>query len=185
MDSLLDTAPCGFVSFGDDGRILAANATLLRWLGYDGPDTLNGRHVETLLPVASRIFYQTHFFPLLKLTGQVEEVYLSLRTAEGGELPVLVNAVRREQNGAPVNDCVFMVVRQRSRYEDEILQARRTAEEARLWLSTTLHSIGDAVIATDAQGRVVFSQPGCGRIDGMAAGRSAWQAAGRSLCDRQ
>ncbi len=178
MDSLLDTVPCGFVSFGDDGRILAANATLLRWLGYE-PDTLNGRHFETLLPVASRIFYQTHFFPLLKLTGQAEEVYLSLRTAEGGELPMLVNAVRREQNGAFVNDCVFMVVRQRSRYEDEILQARRTAEEARLWLSTTLHSIGDAVITTDALGRVTFVNPVAEELTGWPQA----EALGRALDD--
>lgn len=179
MDSLLDTIPCGFVSFGDDGRILAANATLLRWLGYDGPDTLNGRHVETLLPVASRIFYQTHFFPLLKLTGQAEEVYLSLRTAEGGELPMLVNAVRHEQNGAWVNDCVFMVVHQRSRYEDEILQARRTAEEARLWLSTTLHSIGDAVITTDALGRVTLVNPVAEELTGWPQA----EALGRALDD--
>ena len=90
---------------------------LIGWLGY-AFGALNGQSVETLLPVASRIFYQTHFFPLLKIAGEVEEVYLALRTAQGSELPVLVNAVRREHNGLPVNDCIFMVVRQRSRYED-------------------------------------------------------------------
>ena len=61
----------------------------------------------------------------------MEEVYLALRTAGGDELPALVNAVRREQEGGPVNDCIFLIVRQRNRYEDEILKARRTAEEAR------------------------------------------------------
>jgi len=155
IDSLLDTAPCGFLSFGDDGKLLAANATLLEWLGYSFEEACD-RHVETLMPVATRIFYQTHFFPLLKLTGKVAEVYLTLRTKTGEDLPVLTNALRREQDGHPVNDCVFMVVRQRSLYEDEILQAKRSAEEARLWLSTTLQSIGDAVIATDAVGQVVF-----------------------------
>ena len=34
MDPLLDAAPCGFVSFTDDGTILVANATLLELLGY-------------------------------------------------------------------------------------------------------------------------------------------------------
>lgn len=158
MDPFLDMAPCGFLSFADDGTILVANATLSRWLDYNAGE-LDGRSVESVLPMASRIFYQTHFFPLLKLTGEVEEVYITLRTAQGDELPMLVNASRREQNGVPVNDAVFMVVRQRSRYEDEILAARRTTEEARLWLSTTLQSIGDAVIATDAEGRVVFLNP--------------------------
>jgi PAS domain S-box-containing protein len=158
VDALLNTAPCGFLSFSEDGTVLAANATLAEWLGY-APEALNGRHLETLLPVASRIFYQTHFFPLLKLTGRVDEVYFSVRTAEGGDLPVLVNAVRRERSATFVYDCILMVVRQRSQYEDEILTAKRAAEEARLWLSTTLRSIGDAVIATDAEGRVTFLNP--------------------------
>ncbi len=34
MDSLLDTAPCGFVSFTDDGTMLQVNATLAELLGY-------------------------------------------------------------------------------------------------------------------------------------------------------
>ena len=79
---LLDTLPCGVVSFTDDGRIVYANATLATLLGYE-PGELAGRHVETLLTVAGRIFYQTHFFPLLRLHGKAEEVFLLLRKNDG------------------------------------------------------------------------------------------------------
>jgi PAS domain S-box-containing protein len=129
MDDLLNTAPCGFLSFADDGRVRLVNETLLGLLGY-GRDELVGRHVESLMPVASRIFYQTHLFPLLRLHGRVEEVYFSLRTKGGLEVPVLVNAARGEREGVVVNDCVLMHVHQRDRYEDEILEAKRAAEEA-------------------------------------------------------
>jgi len=129
MDDLLNTAPCGFLSFTDDGKIVLANSTLLELLGYE-PGELLGVHVESLLPVASRIFYQTHFFPLLKLHDRVEEVYFTLRSRGGAEIPVLVNAVRREREGVVTNDCVLMHMRQRNQYEDEILQAKRTAEES-------------------------------------------------------
>jgi PAS domain S-box-containing protein len=129
MDELLNTAPCGFLSFDDDGRVSLANDTLLEMLGY-ARDELLGRHVETLLPVASRIFYQTHLFPLLRLHGRVEEVYFTLRSRGGAEVPVLVNAARREREGVVANDCVLMHVRQRDQYEDEILLAKRAAEEA-------------------------------------------------------
>jgi len=94
MDDLLNRAPCGIMSFTDDGHVVQVNATLLELLGYE-EDELVGRHVESLLPVASRIFYQTHLFPLLKLHDQVNEVYFSLRASNGAESPVLVNAVRR------------------------------------------------------------------------------------------
>jgi PAS domain S-box-containing protein len=129
MDDLLDKAPCGFLAFSDDGTIQLINSTLLELLGYTH-DALDGRRLESILTVGSRIFYQTHFFPLLKLHGKVEEVYFSLKTQAGDELPVLVNAVRRERDGAVFNDCILVQIHQRNQYEDEILQAKKAAEEA-------------------------------------------------------
>jgi PAS domain S-box-containing protein len=129
MDEMLNTAPCGFLEFADDGTILAANSTLLELLGYD-PGELEGRRVESILPTAGRIFYQTHLFPLLRLHGRADEVYLSLKSRAGGEVPALVNAARRERDGRSVNDCVLIPIRQRSQYEDDLLRAKRAAEEA-------------------------------------------------------
>jgi signal transduction histidine kinase/ActR/RegA family two-component response regulator len=129
MDELLNKAPCGFLTFTDDGLIVAANDTLHELLGHDSGE-LPGRHVESLLSVAGRIFYQTHFFPLLKLHGKVEEIYLAMRSKEGDDVPVLANAARRERGGVAVSDCVLVPMRRRSQYEDQILQAKRAAEVA-------------------------------------------------------
>jgi PAS domain S-box-containing protein len=133
VDELIDTLPCGIVSFTDEGRVLFANATLERQLGYE-PGEIAGRHVESLLTIAGRIFYQTHFFPLLRLHGKAEEVFLLLRKKDGAELGVLCNGVRRERDGGIVNDCVLIEVRERRKYEDELLRARRAAEAANLAL---------------------------------------------------
>jgi PAS domain S-box-containing protein len=129
MDELLNTAPCGFLSFEDDGRVRLVNETLLQMLGRERGEVV-GRHVESLLPVASRIFYQTHLFPILKLHGRVDEVYFTLRSKSGAEIPVLVNAARRERGGVTLNECVLMHMRQRDQYEGEILRAKREAEDA-------------------------------------------------------
>jgi PAS domain S-box-containing protein len=129
MDEQLNHAPCGYVTFADDGRITACNRTLAHLLGYE-PDELTGRHFELLLGVGGKIFYQTHFFPILKLKGEVEEVYLSLRTREGTDIPVLANAVRRAHGGPFLNECVMMRMLQRSQFEDELIQARKQAEAA-------------------------------------------------------
>ena len=48
MDDLLNTAPCGFLSFTDDGRIVLANDALSELLGYERGELLK-RHCEALL----------------------------------------------------------------------------------------------------------------------------------------
>jgi PAS domain S-box-containing protein len=129
MDDLLNTAPCGFLTFADDGTILVTNARLRERLGYSAGE-LEGRSVETILSVGGRVFYHTHFFPLLKMQGSAEEIYFSLKSKSGDEIPALVNAARRERGGQTVNDCVLVQMRQRHKYEDELLRARNAAEQA-------------------------------------------------------
>jgi PAS domain S-box-containing protein len=129
MDELLNNAPCGFLVITDNGDVAEANATLVKLLGY-AREELIGAHVKKLFSAAGNIFYQTHFFPLLKLQGRIEEIYLPMRNSAGEEIPVLVNAARREQNGAVFYDCVLMAMHQRHVYEDDILQAKKTAETA-------------------------------------------------------
>jgi PAS domain S-box-containing protein len=130
LDPLLDTAPAGFVTFADDGTIMAANATLAAMLGY-APGELEGRRMEAILTVGGRLFYQTHFFPLIRMHGQAEEVFLLLRAADGSDVAVLANAVRRERGGTWAVDCVLVRVRERRKFEEELLRARREADHAR------------------------------------------------------
>jgi len=129
LDDLINSAPCGFLRFDDTGKILLANQRLLKSLEYD-LDELVGLSIDKILPVPSRIFYQTHFFPLLKLHGNVNEVYFSLCSRSAEQIPVLVNAIRRETDAGLVSDCIFVQMRQRNEYEDEILRAKREAERA-------------------------------------------------------
>ncbi len=129
MDALLNTAPCGFLTFADDGTMLEVNATLADLLGYPRLE-LEGWHLQKVLPPGGRVFYHTHIFPLLKLHGRAEEIYVALRAKDGSDVPMMLNAVRRERDGALVNDCVFMRMQQRHRLEHEMLLARRAAEQA-------------------------------------------------------
>lgn len=144
MDELLDKMPCGFLVFTDDGKIAEVNATLFTLLGYERGE-LRDVHIEKIFSVAGRIFYQTHIFPLLKIQKKIEEIYLDLRSKAGENVPVLINAVRHERNGQIFNDCVFVPIRQRNQYEDEILKAKKQAEAATLakdeFLSIVSHEL--------------------------------------------
>ena len=125
LDPWLDVAPCGFASFSDDGTLHMVNTTLAELLGYTRVE-LEGWHLQKILTPGARVFYQTHVFPLMKMKGRVDEIYLSLRTKDGRDLPVLMNGRRRNA----VNDCAFMHTHQRDRFESELLHARLVAEQA-------------------------------------------------------
>lgn len=130
MTSTLDHAPCGYLCFDDEARVTLINQTLAQWLGTS-IEAVVGQPLSKILAPGGAIFHQTHFFPLLKLHGEVGEIYLSLLTTNGEKLPVMVNAVRRENDGRALNECVLLPMRQRHHFEDELIQARHVAERAR------------------------------------------------------
>ena len=63
--------------------------------------------------------------------------------------------------------------------------ARRRVEASQQWFTAVLSSIGDAVIATDAQGRVIFVNPVAQALTGWVLRRVGWKTAVRDLPDRQ
>src|SRR5687768_1690604 len=123
----LDAAPCGYVVFRDQGQIVWVNKTLSDWLEY-GQQDLEGKSIETIFTLSTRIFYNTHFFPLLKLHQKAHEIFMTLRTNGKGDIPVLVNADRDGATGQ--SHCVIIPVLQRKEYEQQLLQARADAEKA-------------------------------------------------------
>lgn len=126
---LLDAAPCGLLSFDDGGQVVYANAVLLEHLGLSS-DELVGRLIKSILSPGDRVFYQTHLFPMIRLHGRVDEIFLTLKGSEGREIPMLSNAVRVSHDGSFVNHCVFVPVRRRQQFEAELVQARKRAEKA-------------------------------------------------------
>lgn len=98
-------------------------------LGYEIHE-LKGCKTDALLNIAGRIFYQTHFFPLIKLHNKAEEIFLSLLTKSRQEVPVLVNAKRKEIDQVAYNVCAVIPVNQRKEYEQQLLVAKKTAEDA-------------------------------------------------------
>lgn len=98
-------------------------------LGYS-KEELHKRTVENILSLSARIFYQTHFFLMLKMHGEAEEIFLHLKAKSGNQVPVLLNARRIEHDGSIINLCVCICVPNRGKYENEILEAKRLAEKA-------------------------------------------------------
>ncbi|HKP31205.1 MAG TPA: PAS domain-containing protein, partial [Chitinophagaceae bacterium] len=128
-ETLFEKVPCGIFSFFDDNSILEFNQTLKAFLQLED-ENLEGKNVETILTIPSRIFFQTHFFPLLKLQEHTEEIFITLLSKNGEHFPVLLNAKRIQWEDRMLNCCVCIHVPNRKRFEDEIVAARKTAEKA-------------------------------------------------------
>ena len=141
QQDMLERAPCGFLSFRDDGHVEYVNATLLERLGY-AREELTGKHVESIFTTGTRIFYQTHLFPLVKMHGRAQEVFLLLRARNGEDVGVLCNAVRHSDEGR--TNCVFMEVEERRKFEEALLEARRAAERAN-------HTLEEQAVELEAQ----------------------------------
>ncbi len=130
LEDLYENAPCGYVSMRHDGRIVKVNATLLDWLEMPR-DAVLGKYFHEFLNVPGRIFYETHFAPLLRMQGFFHEVALDLVSRSDRRLPVLANAVERRD---PDGELLFTRVTlfqaaERRRYEHELVEARALAEK--------------------------------------------------------
>jgi PAS domain S-box-containing protein len=170
-EELYEMAPCGYLTTTLNGRITRVNRTLAEWLGYEREELITGKRFVDLLTVGGRIFFETHFNLLLRVQDAVDEIALDVVRKDGRILPTLINArQKRDPHGEPLlNRFTIFNASERRLYERDLLAARDL-------LKTTLASIGDAVVVTDAEGRITFTNPVadvlCGWGSEFALGRS-------------
>ena len=130
-EELYEQAPCGYLSTLPDGTIVRVNQTFLEWTGADRDVLLGRTKFQALLTVGSRIYHETHYAPLLRMQGFVNEVAFEVVRGDERIMPVLVNArQKREADGTPLfNRITLFDSTDRRRYERELLLARRKAEQ--------------------------------------------------------
>jgi PAS domain S-box-containing protein len=131
-EDLYENAPCGYISTLPNGTIVRVNRTFLTWTGYTREELLGGKRFQDLLSVGGRIFHETHYAPLLRMQGAVNEINFEVLCKDGRALPALINSVqKRDEAGKPVlNRTTLFNITDRKNYERELLLARKKAEEA-------------------------------------------------------
>jgi signal transduction histidine kinase len=171
-------APCALLTCAGNGQILAANATLLTWLGRE--DDLLPAALPDVLTAPSLLLFETQLRPLLALGRSVDGAFLTLRHADGSTVPVVTNAVQRP--GRTAIDLAFLSVREREQYERQLRMAHEHAEAALTAVVASAHAhkmqaVGQmaAGIAHEfnnllaiVRGNLLFAQQGAEELAGGA-----------------
>jgi PAS domain S-box-containing protein len=135
------------------------NRTFERWLGRPREDLLEQTRFQDLLTAGGRIYYETHYAPLLQMQGEVREIAVDILRSDGTVLPALINSVlRRDADGRPrvIRTTVFDATDRRG-YEQELLRATRREHEIAQALQHSLLA-GEAP-ASEAFELAVFYAP--------------------------
>ncbi|HVZ74075.1 MAG TPA: PAS domain S-box protein [Polyangia bacterium] len=114
--------PCGGIELDARGCVRAVNGEAARLLALP-PERLLGRPVTELLPLAGRVLVQTSVLPTLAREGRVDEVYLSLRDGEGGDVPVVMAAARHAEGDGFVDTLTFLRMGRRQLRERDLAEA--------------------------------------------------------------
>lgn len=129
-EDIYNISPCGFFSTDAKGTIVELNDTFLEMTGYHRSELLYERSFQDLLTIGGKLYYETHYLPLLKMHGSVKEISLEILKKDGSRLPVLVNSKQtgRQQDGRVFIHTSVLDITQRKQYERELLLAKRNAE---------------------------------------------------------
>ena len=146
-EELYENAPCGYLSFVGDGTIVKVNKTLLSWLGYEKEEVLCVKRIPSILSIGGKIFFETHFFPLIRIQGFIKEINFDLVRKDKSSFPVLlnVNEVASPEGNPKVYRATIFDITDRKKYEKELMDARKKAESAARakaeFLATISHEI--------------------------------------------
>ena len=160
---LFESIAEGVYQSGRDGRLLSVNPAFVKMLGYSSAEQLYA------LPSAAALYWnpadRAEFARRVDAAGEIRAAEFLMRTRDGEQLVVLDSArAVRDSNGRITGyDGTIANITERKRAEQAIFAEKERAQ-------VTLQSIGDAVISTDAEGRIEYINP-------VAEGLTAWTLA--------
>ncbi|MCX8530896.1 PAS domain-containing sensor histidine kinase [Chryseobacterium luquanense] len=129
FDDFFESPLSGFVITDGSGKITRINQCAAGWLNST-PDQFVNRRISDILSIGSKIYFETHLWPLLRIQGQFDEVSIELTDTGKGKIPVYINGYERtDENDKPVfiRFTLFKATDRRL-YEENLQIARKLAE---------------------------------------------------------
>lgn len=127
-----ERVPFGLLLTRPDRKIVYANALVCEWLDYSAEELRLQRSFQDLLTVGGKIYYETHHNGLESLQGRTRELSYTLLTRDRSRIDVLVNTQRTydSEERHLYTEIFLFRFSERQKYEQELLRAKKIAEEA-------------------------------------------------------
>src|SRR6266436_2981859 len=160
---LFESIAEGVYQSGRDGRLLSVNPAFVSILGYGTAEELYA------LPSVAMLYWnpadRTEFMRQVESEGEIRSAEIRMRRRDGQQVVILENAraVRDPSNRIVGYEGTIADITERKRAEQAVFAEKERAQ-------VTLQSIGDAVISTDAEGRIEYINP-------VAESLTAWSLA--------
>jgi diguanylate cyclase (GGDEF)-like protein/PAS domain S-box-containing protein len=169
---LFESIAEGVYQSGRDGRLRSVNRAFVEILGYGSAEEL------CALPSVATLYWnpadRTEFMRRVEAMGEIRNAEFLMRRRDGQQVVILENAraVRDSAGRITGYEGTIADITERKRAEQAIFAEKERAQ-------VTLQSIGDAVISTDAEGRIEYINP-------VAESLTAWsldEARGRPITE--
>jgi len=148
---LFDNVMEGVYSSTNEGRFVSVNPALARMVGLSSADELLSLPTDTIY---ANPLDRAAILATLEAHGEVRNAEFQLRRVDGATLTVIESSrcVRDEQGKLIGYEGTISDITERKRAETAVFQEKEKAQ-------VTLQSIADAVITTDADGRIEYLNP--------------------------
>lgn len=167
LASIVESSDDAIISKDTNGIVTSWNAGAERMFGYTA-DEMIGKPISILAPPQRQDEMPT-ILERIK-TGERIEHYETVRRAKNGalvDISLTVSPVRDSAGKIVGASKVARDISERKRAIERLRESEQDARQSRDWLQTVLSSIGDAVIATNAEGCVTF-------LNGVAEKLTGW-----------
>ncbi|MEW6386357.1 MAG: PAS domain S-box protein [Thermodesulfobacteriota bacterium] len=153
LDQIFNTSSNGMRLVGRDSKIIRINETFAALAGVR-PEEAVGRTCYDIFPGDFCRTPQCALTRILNGEPRVEDYIEKRRSSDGRLIPCILTAT-------PLRDAKGHLIGILEEFKDisKLKEAEAALRRSEKWFATTLRSIGDAVIATDAQGLVTFMNP--------------------------